>query len=55
MQTPQRAKIVLVEDNELIRNLARGMLSKYGFEVITLDGPFGFGKSISCAGNNNRG
>lgn len=46
MQTSPRIKIILVEDNDLIRQITTSMLARFGFEVITLDGPFGFGRAL---------
>jgi CheY-like chemotaxis protein len=45
MTTPRR-KIMLVDDSEIVRDMVRLTLGEHGYEVVTLDGPFGFSRAL---------
>src|SRR6185436_17350338 len=43
----QKKKILLVDDSEIYRDMARYMLESRGYEVVTLSSPFAFGAAIT--------
>lgn len=45
MPKPRR-KILLVDDSEIVRETVRLTLGEQGYEVVTLDGPFGFSRAL---------
>jgi len=42
-----KRRILVVDDSEICRELVKLLLQSRGFEVITLDSPFGFGAAVS--------
>jgi DNA-binding NtrC family response regulator len=42
----KRAKILVLDDSELIRELVRDVLERNGYEVVTSDSPFGFTNTL---------
>ena len=46
MQKRPPIKILLVDDSEFCRDMARLMLSPAGFTVLTIDSPLGFSKTL---------
>jgi CheY-like chemotaxis protein len=43
----QKKKILLVDDSEIYRDLARYMLESRGYEVVVLSSPFAFGAALT--------
>ncbi|MBI5478746.1 MAG: response regulator [Deltaproteobacteria bacterium] len=43
----KRLKVLIVDDSELCRELTRAVLEERGYEVVTLDGPFGFSRVLN--------
>ena len=42
-----KKKILLVDDSETYRNIARRMLESRGYEVVALRSPFAFGAALT--------
>src|SRR6187401_3449098 len=43
----KHAKVLLVDDSEICREVARAALEAKGFEVLALSSPFGFGAALA--------
>jgi DNA-binding response OmpR family regulator len=46
MGNPRKAKVLLVDDSEMIRELVKETLEAHGFEVVTMDTAFGFSNAL---------
>lgn len=42
-----KRRILVVDDSEICRDLAKHLLQSRGYEVVTLDSPFGFGATVA--------
>ncbi len=40
------SKVMVIDDSEIVREMARGVLEDGGYEVFTLDTPFGFSQAV---------
>lgn len=44
--TQGRAKIMIVDDSEIVREMVKLMLEEGGFDVVAVDSPFGFNSAM---------
>lgn len=44
--TQPRRKILLVDDSEIVRDMVRLSLGEHGYDVVALDSPFGFSRTL---------